>query len=176
MVMGIGVSLWAVALSVPVPHQQPNQPSGGQSRPISGRACHPAHDRLVRHAHSHAAGWPVGGLCLRTGSTNGLLHLFGWLVGTVPAGMALIVFSAGVAMVFVGLGGYTVRSVRDAEVLLPDHDVVVGVGIDLRARLGELLETRQRLITEPRSPDRERALKQVTSQLRELGRVRSQTD
>lgn len=111
-------------------------------------------------------------------SANGLFSgLFGWLVGTGPgAGMALIVFSAGVAMVFVGLGGYTVRVVRDSEVLLPDHDVVVGRGIDLRARLGELLETRQRLITEPNSPDRERALKQVTNDLRELGRLRSQAD
>ena len=111
-------------------------------------------------------------------SANGLLSgLFGWLVGTGPgAGMALIVFFAGFAMVFVGLGGYAVRAVRDAEVLLPDHDVAVGAGIDLRARLGELLEARQRLITEPHSPDRERALKQVTSQLRELGRLRSQAD
>ena len=68
------------------------------------------------------------------------------------------------------------RAVRDAEVILPDHDVVVGADSDLRARLGELLEARQRLITEPHSPDRERALKQVTSQLRELGRLRSQAD
>jgi MFS family permease len=51
---------------------------------------------------------------------------FGWLVGTGPgAGMSLIIVFCGLAMSLVGLGGYGVRVVRQAETLLPDHDVIV---------------------------------------------------
>jgi MFS transporter, DHA3 family, macrolide efflux protein len=54
---------------------------------------------------------------------GGLAETFGWLTGTGPgAGMALAVLFAGIAAMFVGLGGYTVRVVREAEDLLPDHD------------------------------------------------------
>jgi hypothetical protein len=37
--------------------------------------------------------------------------------------MALMFVFCGILMVFVGLGGYTVRVVRDAESLLPDHEL-----------------------------------------------------
>jgi MFS family permease len=51
---------------------------------------------------------------------------FGWLVGTGPgAGMSLIIFLCGLMAAGVGLGGYAVRLVRDAETILPDHTVVV---------------------------------------------------
>jgi hypothetical protein len=52
-----------------------------------------------------------------------LVETFGWLVGSGPgAGMGLIFVGAGLAAMLVGLGGYAVRAVREAEALLPDHD------------------------------------------------------
>jgi predicted MFS family arabinose efflux permease len=49
----------------------------------------------------------------------------GWLVGVGPgAGMALIFVICGVLTVAVGLYPYTVRAIRDAESILPDHDAV----------------------------------------------------
>jgi predicted MFS family arabinose efflux permease len=55
---------------------------------------------------------------------GGLSSVFGWLIGTGPgAGMALMFLITGAAGAFVGLGAYSVRAVRDAEDILPDHDV-----------------------------------------------------
>ena len=106
-----------------------------------------------------------------------LTGTFGWLSGIGPgAGMALIIMFAGIAAMFVGLGGYTVPVVRQAEDLLPDHDAVPEAEVDLQARLEELLETRRRLITDPHLPDRERALKEVDLALRDLEKQRSQAD
>lgn len=52
-----------------------------------------------------------------------LAPVFGGLVGTGPgAGMALLLFLAGLLGIGVGLAGYTFRAVRNAEDLLPDHD------------------------------------------------------
>jgi hypothetical protein len=59
------------------------------------------------------------------------------------------------------------------EVLLPDHQVVVEGSYDFHTRLQELLEARQRWITQPPSPDREQALKEITAELRGLGRRNS---
>lgn len=54
---------------------------------------------------------------------GGLAPLFGPLVGTGPgAGMALMFIFAGTLVVLVGLGGYLVPAVRNAETLLPDHE------------------------------------------------------
>jgi hypothetical protein len=51
-----------------------------------------------------------------------LSNTFGWLVGTGPgAGMALIILFSSLVAMFVGLGGYAVGAVRDAEDILPDH-------------------------------------------------------
>lgn len=48
---------------------------------------------------------------------------FGWLMGTGPGtGMALMFVITGIVGAFVGLGAYTIRAVRDAEDILPDHD------------------------------------------------------
>ncbi|MCP4420986.1 MAG: MFS transporter [Chloroflexi bacterium] len=53
-----------------------------------------------------------------------LAPLFGWLVGTgTGAGMGLMFVIAGLVGAAVGLGGYLFPSVRNAEDLLPDHDV-----------------------------------------------------
>ena len=54
---------------------------------------------------------------------GGLSPIFGWLIGTGPgAGMALMFLITGIVGTFIGLGAYTVRAVRDAEDILPDHD------------------------------------------------------
>lgn len=56
----------------------------------------------------------------------GLWGAFTGLVGTGPgSGMALMLVLFGLLGTCVGLGGYAVRTVRDAESLLPDHDATV---------------------------------------------------
>lgn len=48
---------------------------------------------------------------------------FGFLVGVGPgSGMGLILVLSGIVGTCVGLGAYSVRAIRDAETLLPDHD------------------------------------------------------
>ena len=55
-----------------------------------------------------------------------LASIFGGLVGTGPgAGMSLMFVITGVLGAIVGLGGYAVRVVRDAEDILPDHDAKI---------------------------------------------------
>ena len=50
-------------------------------------------------------------------------QIFSPLVGTGPgAGMAIIFIVAGILTVIIGASGYFIRSIRDAEDLLPDHD------------------------------------------------------
>ena len=63
-----------------------------------------------------------------------LTHLFGWLVGVGPgAGMALIVIVTGALVTVAGLGGYLFPAIRNAEDILPDHDVVPSVAIPASA-------------------------------------------
>jgi MFS family permease len=57
-------------------------------------------------------------------SNGSLSSVFGWLIGTGPgAGMALMFLITGIVGAFIGLGAYAVRAVRNAEDILPDHDV-----------------------------------------------------
>jgi len=59
--------------------------------------------------------------CMNAGSS--LSSIFGWLIGTGPGvGMALIFLITGIGGALVGLGTYAVRSVRDAEDILPYHN------------------------------------------------------
>ena len=60
--------------------------------------------------------------------------------------------------------------VRDVEIILPDHEVVVEPGGDLREQLQDLLEKRQALITAPATAERDKALNDIRHELRELGR------
>ena len=57
-------------------------------------------------------------------TANGsLANMFGWLVGTRSgAGMSLMFVLTGIIGALIGLGAYTIRTVRDAENILPDHD------------------------------------------------------
>jgi MFS transporter, DHA3 family, macrolide efflux protein len=58
---------------------------------------------------------------MQTGTV--LPNLFGWLVGTGPgAGMGLLMVFCGIGISLIGLAGYFIPVVRDAEDLLPDHD------------------------------------------------------
>jgi uncharacterized repeat protein (TIGR01451 family) len=68
---------------------------------------------------------PLADLVLEPAMKEGgsLAGLWGGLVGTGPgAGMALLFVIGGGLAALVGLGGYSVRAVRDAEDILPDHD------------------------------------------------------
>lgn len=55
-------------------------------------------------------------------TTGALSPLFGWLVQPGPgAGMGLIILFSGMGGMLAGLAGYFVRSIRDAEDILPDQ-------------------------------------------------------
>jgi DHA3 family macrolide efflux protein-like MFS transporter len=95
----------------------------------------------------------------------------GWLVGTGPGrGMALMFIVGGIMAAGVVLAGFFIPTLRNAEVLLPDHDTVPAVNAEERqTRLQELLQVRQDLITQPRTPEHDLALKAITNDLRRLG-------
>ena len=58
---------------------------------------------------------------MRSGGT--LAQTWGWLFGTGPgAGMGLLITLTGLAGIAIGLIGYTVPAIRQAEEILPDHD------------------------------------------------------
>ena len=55
---------------------------------------------------------------------GGLASLFGWLVGSgTGAGMGLQFAVTGLLAALAGLGGYLFSVVRNAEDILPDHDI-----------------------------------------------------
>jgi MFS family permease len=106
-------------------------------------------------------------------STDSMMSsIFGWLVGTGPgAGMAVMLIIAGTLGVMVGIGGYMFPIIRNVETILPDHDQksVPAITPQKRQRLQELLDTRQALLSQAPTTDRDRALKAVSQQLRTLG-------
>jgi MFS family permease len=58
-------------------------------------------------------------------TSTGFSNLFGKLVGSGPgAGMGLLMIFCGIAGALVGLSGYFIPAIRDAETLLPDHDTL----------------------------------------------------
>ena len=60
---------------------------------------------------------------LRTDSA--LTSMFGWLVGTGPgAGMGLLIVICGVLITVVGIAGFFIPAVREAEDRLPDYDKI----------------------------------------------------
>lgn len=55
---------------------------------------------------------------------NGFSNLFGGLVGIGPgAGMGLLMILCGIGGALVGLGGYFIPAIRNAETLLPNYDM-----------------------------------------------------
>lgn len=62
-------------------------------------------------------------------TNSGIAQLFGGLVGTGPgAGMGLIMFLCGLLCVMVGVAGYFVPAIHNAESILPDHDELAKAG------------------------------------------------
>jgi hypothetical protein len=78
-----------------------------------------------------------------------------------------MMFFAGLGASLIGFSGYLIRPVRDAEDILPDHtqDALA----EKRQSLDKLLTARQELLSQPRTTDRDRALKDISQQLRSLG-------
>lgn len=76
--------------------------------PVGMLAAGPLADRLFEPA-------------MREG--GGLANVFGGLVGTgAGAGMSLLMVLSAVGVIVVALGGYTIRVIREADSILPDHD------------------------------------------------------
>ncbi len=60
-----------------------------------------------------------------TSGTTALASIFGSWVGTGPgSGMALLFIFAGMGPILVGLSGYFIPAIRNAESILPDHDTL----------------------------------------------------
>lgn len=56
---------------------------------------------------------------------TGLPHAFSWLVGTGPgSGMGLLIVFCGAFSTLIGIAGYFVYYIRNAETILPDHDTL----------------------------------------------------
>lgn len=54
---------------------------------------------------------------------TGLPAVFAWLVGTGPgSGMGLLIVTCGLTAMLVGLAGYFIPHIYNAETILPDHD------------------------------------------------------
>ena len=76
---------------------------------------------------------------MRSAGSGAMASTFGPLVGVGPgAGMGLMVVISAVLGGFVGLAGYSFRAVRDAEIILPDHDSDGAPEQPAPAPLGEL--------------------------------------
>lgn len=70
---------------------------------------------------------------MRAGGT--VANSFGWLVGTGPgAGYGLMIFLCGIGGALVGLWGYLVPSIRNAEQMMPDIELLPPVGLIRRER------------------------------------------
>lgn len=105
---------------------------------------------------------------------------FGRFVGTDPgSGMALMFIFGGLAAFGVTVLGYMVPILRNADALMPDHDQLPEAGSqpqvkvpsdDRMEQLQALLEDRQRLLAEPFLPENQNKLKEISTQLRLLGK------
>ena len=103
-------------------------------------------------------------------SSSALANIFGPIFGTGPgAGMGLMISFAGIAAAMVGFSGFLIRPVRDAEDILPDFDTLIVDQSERQQRLRELLDTRQALLSQSPTTDRDRALKEISQELRSLG-------
>jgi MFS family permease len=119
-----------------------------------------------------------------------LAATFGPVVGTDPgSGMALMFIFGGMAACGVAVIGFSIPVLRNADILMPDHDQIPAAAPASLAtpaaqaapadpppvdpgrleRLQELLEKRQSLLAEPFSPENEKELRAITTQLRVLG-------
>src|SRR4030043_819761 len=103
---------------------------------------------------------------------SALASATGWFMGTGPGrGMALLFVIGGCLAALVGISGYVFRVLRDADTLLPDFDTLPpAVPPEERlTRMQELLEDRKSWAAQPETPERELALKAISTSLRKLG-------
>ncbi len=105
---------------------------------------------------------------------NALASTLGWLIGTGPGrGMALLFILGGALGALVGIGGFTIRILREADSLLPDHDTLPSAPAappdERLRRMQELLEARRHWASQPVTPEREMALKAIANSMRKLG-------
>src|ERR1700690_1658078 len=57
--------------------------------------------------------------------TSGFSHFFAPVFGSGPgSGMSVLIFICGLAILIVGIAGYFVPAIRNAEAILPDHDAL----------------------------------------------------
>ncbi len=95
--------------------------------------------------------------------------MFSRLVGTGPgAGMALMFVISGGFGAVVALAGYLFPAVRNAEDILPDHEVVAKTAV-LQNRVQELTEKRQQLKLSPNTPEARSELASISRELRQIG-------
>jgi Major Facilitator Superfamily len=101
-----------------------------------------------------------------------LASTIGWAIGTGPGrGMSLLFIMGGGMAALIGISGYAFRILREAETLLPDHDALPSATppSERLSRMQELLEQRNHWAAQPNTPEREQALKSISSSLRKLG-------
>lgn len=95
--------------------------------------------------------------------------MFSRLVGTGPgSGMALMFILFGSIGAAVGLGGYLFPAVRNAEDILPDHEVVTKTAV-LEQRVQALTEKRRQLKQAPGTGDTAAELQSISRELRQIG-------
>ncbi len=103
---------------------------------------------------------------------SSLAQSLGWLLGTGPGrGMAILFIIGGGLAAMVGIVGFAIRILREADTLLPDHDTIPSaLPVDGRlARMQELLEQRNHWVRQPLTRERQQALKAISNSLRKLG-------
>ena len=74
----------------------------------------------------------------------------------------------GLIGVLVGLGAYMFPAIRNAEDILPDHEVVLQTAV-LKQRLAELTQQRHMLRQAPNTIQTQEALKAISLELRQIG-------
>ena len=82
--------------------------------------------------------------------------------------MALMFVISGGFGAVVALAGYLFPAVRNAEDILPDHEVVTKTAV-LQNRVQELTEKRQQLKHSPNSPEARSELASISRELRQIG-------
>ena len=101
-----------------------------------------------------------------------LASTVGQLVGTGPGrGMALLFIVGGSLACLVAFSGYLFRVIREVDTLIPDQDTLPEVTLPQERieKMQKLLERRKEWITQPDTPERKEALKDISSSLRRLG-------
>ena len=87
---------------------------------------------------------------MRAGGT--LANTFGWLVGTGHgAGYGLMIFLCGIGGTLVGIWGFLVPTIRNAEKIMPDIELPPPVGLIRREKPLSSPEKKSQPVTKPRA-------------------------